>query len=181
MTVNESLTGLLVGLGIFLVILVLIVIAVAVVCLIGNYKFYTKAGVEGWKAIIPFYNTWVLVEIAGLNWYWFLLIIAQSIFAIVSGIIPFLGYFTWVAYLAMIIGNVALFINLSKKLHKDTGWVVCGVIFGSIVTAIAGFDKKTEFDNTVVVSKDSIFEKYLNKNNQTNTPNVNNEAENKEN
>ena len=168
---EETVAGLLVGLGVFLIFFCIIVVAVAVVVIIGNYKFFQKVGVEGWKAIIPFYNTWTLVEIAGLNWYWFLIINAQVCFAIVSGIVPFLEYFSFLGYAAMIIGNISLFSNLSKKLGKDTGWLVCGVLFGSIVTAIEGFSKNTNFDDKVVVPKDGILEKYINKDNQSNTTN----------
>ena len=168
MTDYDALAGILVGLGVFLIFIVLIALVVGIVCLIGNWKFYTKCGVEGWKAIIPFYNTWVLVEIAGLNWYWFLLVLAQSIFSIITAVIPALAGLSFIAFIIMIIGNIGLFLNLSKKLHKDTGWVVCGVLFGSIVTAIAGYSKNTTYDAAVEVPKDGIFEKYVNKNNSNN-------------
>ncbi|MEO7446061.1 MAG: signal peptidase I [Ferruginibacter sp.] len=40
---------------------------------IGMYGMFKKAGIEGWKAFIPFYNTWCIVEKIGLNKVWFFL------------------------------------------------------------------------------------------------------------
>ncbi|HMK03654.1 MAG TPA: signal peptidase I [Ferruginibacter sp.] len=40
---------------------------------IGLYGMFKKAGIEGWKAFIPFYNTWCMVEKMALKKYWFFL------------------------------------------------------------------------------------------------------------
>ena len=40
---------------------------------IGMYGMFKKAGIEGWKAFIPFYNTWCMVEKMGLKKFWFFL------------------------------------------------------------------------------------------------------------
>ena len=40
---------------------------------VGLYGMFKKAGVEGWKAFVPFYNTWIMVELAGMKRYWFYL------------------------------------------------------------------------------------------------------------
>ena len=40
---------------------------------IGLYGMFKKAGIEGWKAFIPFYNTWCMVEKMQLKRYWFFL------------------------------------------------------------------------------------------------------------
>ncbi len=38
---------------------------------IGMYGMFKKAGIEPWKAFIPFYNTWCMVEKMKLKRYWF--------------------------------------------------------------------------------------------------------------
>ncbi len=38
---------------------------------IGMYGMFKKAGIEGWKAFIPFYNTWSMVQKMELKKYWF--------------------------------------------------------------------------------------------------------------
>ncbi|MBI1342728.1 MAG: S26 family signal peptidase [Terrimonas sp.] len=51
---------------IFLVALVLLILPA-----IGMQKLFRKAGEEGWKAWVPFYNTWVMLKIAGRPAHWF--------------------------------------------------------------------------------------------------------------
>ncbi len=40
---------------------------------IGLYGMFKKAGIDGWKAFIPFYNTWCMVAKMELPRYWFFL------------------------------------------------------------------------------------------------------------
>jgi signal peptidase I len=40
---------------------------------VGLYGMFKKAGIEGWKAFIPFYNTWCMVEKMKLKRFWFFL------------------------------------------------------------------------------------------------------------
>ena len=64
---SSNYDNLFVALGAFALIIGLIVLAVLVVYLVALWKVFVKAGKQGWEAIIPFYNSWILVEIAGLN------------------------------------------------------------------------------------------------------------------
>jgi signal peptidase I len=38
---------------------------------IGMYGMFKKAGIASWKALVPFYNTWCMVEKMELKKYWF--------------------------------------------------------------------------------------------------------------
>lgn len=156
---NESLVTMLVGLGIFLVFFLIIFAAVAIVFVIGRWKFFKKAGKNGWEAIIPFYSDWVLVEVAGLDWYWFLALIANSILSILSSIIPLFGTLSYLGFVAVILARVCVFFNLSKRLHKDTSWIVLGTIFEPIMLTIAGFNNSITYDAEVPVTKNGIFDK----------------------
>lgn len=50
-------------------------LVIAVIVLAGMWKIFEKAGVEGWKALIPFYNGYVLItRVAGKPWWYFLLL-----------------------------------------------------------------------------------------------------------
>ncbi|MFT3680973.1 MAG: S26 family signal peptidase [Ferruginibacter sp.] len=40
---------------------------------IGLYGMFKKAGIEGWKALVPFYNTWCMVTKMDLKRIWFFL------------------------------------------------------------------------------------------------------------
>jgi signal peptidase I len=38
---------------------------------VGMYGMFKKAGIDAWKAFIPFYNTWLIVEKCKISKYWF--------------------------------------------------------------------------------------------------------------
>lgn len=38
---------------------------------VGMYGMFKKAGIEPWKALVPFYNTWLIVEKTQVKKYWF--------------------------------------------------------------------------------------------------------------
>ena len=40
---------------------------------VGLFGMFKMAGIEGWKAFVPFYNTWCMVEIMELRKFWFFL------------------------------------------------------------------------------------------------------------
>lgn len=50
---------------------ILISLLVIVLPSIGLFGMFRKAGVPGWKALIPFYNTWVMLDIAQRPKHWF--------------------------------------------------------------------------------------------------------------
>ena len=94
---------------------------------VAEVKMYQKAGRKGWEAIVPFYSSWVLVEIAGLNWWWFLLLIAGSLTVSYSS--GDTGVSTNIFTLVALFGSFVVNYNISKKLHKDTGFAVLMTLF----------------------------------------------------
>lgn len=55
------------GLSIFPMLIILGFVAFFIYC---SWKLFEKAGHEGWKSIIPFYNLYIMLEIAGMpGWY----------------------------------------------------------------------------------------------------------------
>lgn len=48
-------------------------VAVVVAFIVGLWKLFVKAGEAGWAAIVPFYNQYVLLKIAGRPAWWLLL------------------------------------------------------------------------------------------------------------
>lgn len=57
------------------------------------WRIFTKAGVEGWKAIIPIYNIFILAKIArNERFAWIMLILWAVYFAIYCGILVAFGY-----------------------------------------------------------------------------------------
>ncbi len=94
-------------------------LALAVVAIIGMWKMFEKAGEAGWKSIIPFYNSYVLCQIAGRNGWWML-----------GLLVPFVNII-----IALIIA-----IDLAKHFGKSTGFGVVGLwLFSVIGYLILGF------------------------------------------
>jgi signal peptidase I len=83
-------------LWIFIINLLLVVLPA-----IGLYGMFKKAGVPAWKALVPFYNVWIMVELAGMKRYWFFL-----------QFIPIVGWFI----------TVAILIDFVKTFGKFAFW-----------------------------------------------------------
>lgn len=90
--------------GVFLLVILPFLIFY-IVCL---WKVFEKAGVEGWKAIVPVYNGWVMAEISGKPGWWGIVGLA--------GVIPFVG---WIASIAALVLYIIIVIELSKKFGKE--------------------------------------------------------------
>ncbi|HXB93594.1 MAG TPA: DUF5684 domain-containing protein, partial [Puia sp.] len=52
------------------VILVTIQLVILLAPAPGAYKLFGKAGVGGWKAFVPLYNTWIMLGLAGRPRHW---------------------------------------------------------------------------------------------------------------
>ena len=159
----EGLTG---GLLIFVGIIFLIALAALIVIIIGEVKLFQKAGKPGWAAIVPFYSTYVLVEIAGLNWWYFLIAISGTIVSLLG--IDGLGAITMIAARA---ANFFIFYNLGKKFKKDpTTYGVLGIFFPGILAAVLGFSKEAKYDSSVVVSPNGPIDDKKSTNTSTSEP-----------
>ena len=101
----------------------IIYLVIAVVAIVALWKIFTKAGEPGWAAIVPLYNTYTLVKIAGLNPLLFLLFL-----------VPIVN----VAF------AIYLMIKLGATFGKSTGWsVIFLVILSFIGMLILGFGDAT--------------------------------------
>src|SRR6478735_5393940 len=49
----------------------LILTLLAAAWALGMFGMFKKAGITPWKALIPFYNTWQIVEKCNIKRYWF--------------------------------------------------------------------------------------------------------------
>lgn len=65
----------------------LLVLALFVVIIVGLWKTFAKADEPGWKALIPFYNTYTLFRIAGRNGWLFLLLLVPLVNIVISIIV----------------------------------------------------------------------------------------------
>ena len=108
------------GGGAFGTVLYLIIAVVAIVAL---WKIFVKAGEPGWAGIIPLYNTWTLVKIAGLNPWLFLLML-----------VPFVN----------VVFAIYVMIKIGEAFDKSIGWsIIFLVILSFIGMLMLGFGTAT--------------------------------------
>ena len=63
---------LLAGMISILLVISVIVIIFSVIMIVATWKIFSKAGEEGWKSLIPFYNSYILFKITWGNGIYFL-------------------------------------------------------------------------------------------------------------
>lgn len=116
---------------VFILIITIIGIATGIIMIVSNWKIFKKAGLEGWEALIPFYNLWCLVKISGLEWWFFLIIILP----ILSIKFPLIGL---ISLIAVFFVNY----NLSIKFEKEPiGFAIGLTLLPFIFYPILGFGK----------------------------------------
>ena len=146
---TDIFTGIVEGMFGLLFLLLLIFFAGMIVYIIGLWKLFKKAGKNGWEAIVPFYNTYVLIEIAGLNWWYFLIAISGTICSVLN----ITGLETICTLLNMAV-NFFVFYNLAKKFKKEPiPWAIGGALVYPIIVIIFGFANSFVYDHSIEVSK----------------------------
>lgn len=91
---------------------------------VGKWKVFTKAGISGWKSVIPIYNKYLFCQICGLNtiWVWFIL---GS--AIVSILVPPLAFcYSLVSIYFLILQTL----SLAKSFGRSDVFAI-GLIFAA--------------------------------------------------
>lgn len=149
---TSALTGLFAVSVVLIIIACFVGIAVYVLYVVGLWKVFKKAGEDGWKALIPFYNTYVLIKIVGLSWWWFLLAVAPTLVGLVSGTATLVS----LGSICQILANVCIAKNLSMKMHKDTATIVLLVLFPVIMYPVLGLGSST-WDDSVQTPQNGIF------------------------
>ena len=143
-----------------------LLVILLVLYLVGKCKLYKKAGRNGWEAIVPFYSDWVYVEMAGLKYWYFFLLIAGSISFAVN-VDDNIRISSEMLRIVSLIGLFFCNYNISKKLHKDTLFAVLMTLFPYILVPIVGFSNKYEWDDSVVVNENGPINDNANSNEST--------------
>ena len=115
--------------------LAIIIIALLLVVLpsAGLYGMFKKAGVPAWKALVPFYNFWTMLEIAQRPKYWFFLML-----------IPVVGWFITLGICIEFVKTYGKF-----KLYQHALTAFAAMFYFVYI----GFNKKDKFVGVDVVKK----------------------------
>jgi hypothetical protein len=93
-----------------------------VLCIAGLWKIFTKAGEPGWAAIVPIYNTIVMLKIVGRPLWWIVLLL-----------IPFINLIVW----------IIVSIDLAKSFGKGAGYGIGVAILPFVFYPALGFGSAT--------------------------------------
>jgi signal peptidase I len=66
-----------------------IFLALVLVSFYGMSKLFTKAGIESWKAFIPFYNFYCLAKLLDKPWWWCLIMVVPGVNILMYGVYGF--------------------------------------------------------------------------------------------
>lgn len=92
---------------------------------VGLWRIFEKAGKEGWKALIPIWNYFILVDIIGKPKWWYVL----AFIPLVNLVIPFL-----------------LLVEICKSFGRDTvGAQTLAMLFPYVYLPYLGFNPKVEY------------------------------------
>jgi hypothetical protein len=104
------------------IVILLVYLAVLVFVIAGLWKTFTKAGQPGWACIIPIYNIYIMMKIAGRPGWWLLLMLIPIV-SLVVGIIVCL--------------------DIAKSFGKGAGFGIGLALLGFIFFPILGFGSAT--------------------------------------
>lgn len=96
----------------------LIYLVVAVVEVVAMWRLFTKAGQPGWAAIVPIYNLYVLVKVAGREGWWVILYF-----------IPFVNIVVW----------FIVAVDVAKSFGKSAGFGIGIALLSFIFIPILAF------------------------------------------
>jgi hypothetical protein len=99
-------------------VMILILLAIFLFEIIAFWKVFAKAGRGGWECLIPIWNTYVMLKIAGKPGWWLILLL-----------IP----------LVNIVVGIMVLIDLAKAFGKGTGFALGLVFLGFIFYPILGY------------------------------------------
>jgi hypothetical protein len=97
----------------------LVILAVAVIHVVAMWKVYAKAGQPGWACLIPIYNLYVELRIAGMSPLWLLTLLACGV-----------GY---------IIPWILCQVKMAQRFGKSTGFALGLIFFNLIFVLILAF------------------------------------------
>ncbi|RII27819.1 MAG: hypothetical protein CXR31_06230 [Geobacter sp.] len=101
----------------------LVPLLLVIIMLASMWRVFEKAGEAGWKSIIPIYNLYVLILIAGKPGWWFLII----------AFVPLIG----------LIFYLLACLSLAQKFDKGPLYGVLLCFFGFIMFPLLAFDNST--------------------------------------
>jgi len=105
--------------------------AIIVLYIAGMWKVFEKAGQQGWLAIIPILNLYILIKIAGREGWWIILFLIPCVNIVVA---------------------LLVYIDVAKQFGKSAGYGVGLWLLGFVFFPLLGFgDDQFQGDTTRIL------------------------------
>ncbi|PJJ29272.1 DUF5684 domain-containing protein [Lacrimispora celerecrescens] len=131
---NNDLFAVLAGFGIFLFIFLLVV---CILLIVSNWKIFSKAGKPGWASLIPFYNIYIMSDIAFGNINYFIAVLLAWVVSFLGGFLD-ISILSSLAGLASFVIYIIYCVKLSKAFGRSGGFAVGLVLMPLIFFPILG-------------------------------------------
>ena len=115
--------------------------------LYSMYKLFEKCDVEPWKGLVPIYNIFIEIKLAGLNWWYILLIIGSIILSIDAGT----GLSLLCTIVVMFVNSLIAY-NLCKKINNGKNSLIVDFLLLTFVPYI--YIPVMAFNDEFVYNKD---------------------------
>lgn len=131
---DASALGALIGLGVGIIVFIAIIaIVLTILEIVGLWKSFNKADQPGWAAIIPFYNVFVLIKTAKMEWWHFLIVLALAFLTTVDS-----DTVSGLAGLAYVVYWFVINIKFAKAFGRGAGLGIVCTLFPYIGYMILG-------------------------------------------
>ena len=145
---------------IYLINCILLVIFYVLACLPVS-KMFEKAGEEGYKAYIPFYNAYILFKLAWKTSVFWIIIILSIPHSILNVLVQYERYAIFIFIIiaievAFIVLGAKFCYNLSKSYGHGVGYAIGLFLLSIIFEYIIGFGESVYVGNTTQNNIDNV-------------------------
>lgn len=125
--------------------IIIAIILIYLIPVIAGWKLFKKAGIAGWKSLIPIYNLYLIYKLAGISGLWIIPLFVVACFdgLIRSGVIlPLWAFIVMIVFsILAIIGRIMFYIKLPKAFGKGVGYIIGMFFIPEIIEIVLGFGK----------------------------------------
>jgi hypothetical protein len=146
-----------VALGIFIFLGAILLTAYAVISYLLS-RIFKKAGVAGWKAWVPVYNTWITLELGGQKGWISLLLTLPGLLIMLSfipgmeSVSPLLSLLGSLAYLTALVFLYIAMYKIGLHFGKEDYFVLWAIFIPIVWYAWLAFDQSTWKESVVAAS-----------------------------
>ncbi len=145
-------------LAILSITVIMVGISLSAFYLYCNYLLFEKCNVDGWKGLIPFYNTYIKIRLAGLKLWYLILFISAVILLIDSST----GLKLLCVLIILFVSSLISY-NFTKRMKNGKTKHVVDFMLLTFVPIIylpvLVFNDEYTFDNTVEVTPNAYIDK----------------------